>query len=52
MSKLINAIENLTMSIDGLETSIAKEINKLTQEVIKLNERIEDASTCAGGGKA
>ena len=32
---------------------IAKEINNLTQEIIKLNERIEDATShSARGGKA
>ena len=30
-------------------TLIAEELNKLTQEVIKLNERIEDATTIRAG---
>jgi len=45
--ELVKVVYKLT----GAILELATEVNKLTQETIKLNGRIEDATTHTRGGK-
>lgn len=45
--KIIKLLKTMTKAICRHQ----EELNKLTQEIIKLNERIEDATTSPRGGQ-